>query len=69
MLAEGTTRKWTRSAIECYKLGCVCVDCPIYSILKDRCRMKKTVLKLVEKHGKPDIDSLDFLLDEEESEE
>ena len=45
--------RWTESAIECYNRGCSCGGCPIQSIMTSRCKMKITVLKLVQKLGAP----------------
>ena len=47
-------RRWTRSAVDCYFLGCVCSKCPIYNILGKKCRMKGAVLELVRLFGKPE---------------
>lgn len=47
--------RWTQSAIECYLIGCTCSKCYLYPILKDRCRMKKTVIELVRQFGKPKV--------------
>lgn len=46
-------RRWTRSAVECYKLGCVCHKCFLYEIMGDRCRMKNAVIDLVRRFGRP----------------
>lgn len=46
-------RRWTRSAVECYSIGCICCKCPIFNIIGDRCRMKKTVIALVRIYGRP----------------
>lgn len=45
--------RWTRSAKDCYFLGCICSLCPVYQIIGKKCRMKQTVLALVRKLGKP----------------
>ena len=47
---------WSEDSIYCYSIGCICKYCRIaeaFPILKTECRMKKTVLKLVRKLGKP----------------
>ena len=45
-------RRWTDSAIECYKRGCRCSGCTIKQIYP-QCRMKNSVIQLVAKFGKP----------------
>lgn len=49
--------RWTKSAIECYNLGCNCSKCHLpllYEELKHHCRMKKVVFELVKKYGIPE---------------
>lgn len=47
-----TPRKWTKSALECYELGCRCTHCPINEIIHN-CKMKYTVFRLVLQFGAP----------------
>lgn len=53
---EDSLRRWTRSAIECYKIGCVCSKCYIPKLLESlkKCNMKPYVLESVKIFGKPD---------------
>lgn len=48
--------RWTISAYNCYKCGCVCSKCPTpeYAKLKPKCQMKPYVLELVKKFGVPE---------------
>lgn len=46
--------KWTTGAIDCYNRGCVCNGCPTYQIIGKQCQMKKAVIGLVAKFGKPE---------------
>ena len=52
-----TVRRWTESAIDCYKRGCVCEGCPIYEQYfkgsKRRCQMKAAVIESVRLFGAP----------------
>lgn len=56
--SETMSKKWTPTAIDCYKLGCVCSKCNLnkiyfkHSIFK--CQMKYTVIELVRKLGIPE---------------
>lgn len=45
--------KWTESAIDCYNRGCRCAGCLVYEQIGKECRMKKAVLRLVRKWGRP----------------
>jgi hypothetical protein len=47
--------RWTPTAIECYKRGCVCEGC-IYNDFfeEDKCQCKYTVIWLVKVVGIPD---------------
>ena len=57
-------RRWTETAVECYKRGCNCRGCfyenffskPKYgeNEPKQKCQMKATVLELVRTLGTPD---------------
>ncbi len=48
-------RRWTISAIECWKRGGVCRGCIYEDFFKSlkRCRMKSTIIELVKKIGPP----------------
>lgn len=51
-------RRWTPSAIECYKIGCQCSKCNLLDNLeltKAQCRMKIAVFELVRKLGAPNV--------------
>ena len=52
-----TSKIWTPTAIECYRLGCNCSKCNIYKIYFEdslfKCKMKETVIELVRKTGTP----------------
>lgn len=61
-----SVRRWTHTAIECYKRGCVCNGCfysEFFSGNSQRCQMKATVLELVRVLGKPEIDMPAVLAD------
>ena len=59
MVSDSIVQNWTPSALECYKLGCRCQDCPItrahYSF---KCQMKNIVKILLETKGMPDEASI-----------
>lgn len=43
-------RRWSISAIDCYKRGCVCQGCLYYNYFENtnqKCQMKATVLELI----------------------
>lgn len=44
---------WTRSAKDCYSIGCNCEKCLLYKVLETECKMKYTVMELVKKCGAP----------------
>lgn len=51
-----SVRRWTSTAVECYKRGCVCNGCfynDFFSKSPQRCQMKSTVLELVRVLGTP----------------
>ena len=50
------TRRWTKSAEDCYMLGCDCSKCDTAVIMESKCCMKPIVLELVRKFGAPKID-------------
>lgn len=46
--------RWSKTAIECYKIGAVCSKCMLVpEDLKHKCRMKKTIISLVKDFGRP----------------
>lgn len=51
------SKNWTPTAIDCYRLGCVCSKCNLYKIYfaqsNYKCRMKETVIELVRRCGIP----------------
>lgn len=47
-------RRWTTTAIECYKRGCICSGCPMKDLIKSqKCQMKSSVIELVRLYGIP----------------
>jgi len=62
-----SVRRWTGTAIECYKRGCVCSGCFYSDFFKSspqRCQMKSTVLELVRVLGTPqNVEQLAQVLD------
>lgn len=52
---ESLLRRWSYSAIECYRCGCTCSKChlPKFRDMKTKCQMKQYVLELVKKFGVP----------------
>ena len=62
-----SVRRWTNTALECYKRGCVCEGCfysDFFNTSNQTCQMKASVLELVRVLGKPDIEIPQFLLDD-----
>ncbi|HIZ27859.1 MAG TPA: hypothetical protein H9673_01545 [Candidatus Adamsella sp.] len=54
-----SVRRWTSTAVECYKRGCVCNGCFYNDFFRgssQRCQMKATVLELVRVLGTPDVE-------------
>ena len=52
-----SSRRWTPTAIECYKRGCRCKGCfykEFFTNKDQKCQMKATVLELVRVFGKPE---------------
>lgn len=50
-------RRWTVSAIECFKRGCICNGCYYDDFFKTsyhKCKMKGSVIELVRVFGIPD---------------
>ena len=59
-------RRWTNTALECYKRGCMCEGCfyaDFFSGTSQKCQMKASVLELVRVLGKPDVDMPQVLAD------
>ena len=55
-----SVRRWTSTAIECYKRGCMCSGCfysEFFSSSNQRCQMKSSVLELVRVLGTPDVEA------------
>ena len=44
---------WTKTAIECYKRGCVCKGCQVKKMISEKCLMKYSVIRLVREIGRP----------------
>jgi hypothetical protein len=57
---EATTKVWTPTAVDCYRIGCNCSKCNIYKLyFKDstyNCKMKDVVFELVRKFGVPTVE-------------
>lgn len=52
-------KRWTPTALECYKRGCVCEGCfynDFFSAAAQKCQMKTAVLDLVKTIGAPDVE-------------
>ena len=64
LCSETLNKKWTKTAIECYELGCVCANCTLYKFFfypqKIKCRMKETVIELVRQLGIPKVSKNDI---------
>ena len=60
--SETISKAWTQSAVDCYLIGCNCSKCSINKIYFSdcvfKCKMKYTVIELVRKIGKPNIENL-----------
>ena len=59
-------RRWTNTALECYKRGCVCDGCfyrDFFNGSSQKCQMKASVLELVRVLRKPEIDLPQILND------
>ena len=61
--------RWTKSAIECFSIGCQCTKCKLRKTLETNCRMKSVVLELVRIHGRPKKDAFGNYISEEDIEE
>ena len=52
-------KRWTPTALECYKRGCVCEGCfysDFFSATAQKCQMKAAVLELVRTIGAPAVE-------------
>lgn len=52
-------RRWTPTALDCYKRGCNCEGCfykDFFSGSSQKCQMKASVLELVRVLGTPDVE-------------
>ena len=52
-------RRWTNTALECYKRGCVCDGCfykDFFNGSAQKCQMKASVVELVRVLGKPNVE-------------
>jgi hypothetical protein len=64
-------RRWTETAVECYKRGCNCECCfyqKFFSGSPQKCQMKASVLELVRTIGTPNVELPQILPDEEKEE-
>lgn len=58
-------RRWTPTAIECYKRGCNCDGCFYKDFLTNqRCMMKASVLELVRVIGTPEGIEMEGVINE-----
>lgn len=59
-------RRWTTTAMECYKRGCNCEGCfyqDFFNKSSQKCQMKASVLELVRVLGKPEVEMQQILMD------
>ena len=57
-------RRWTPTALECYKRGCNCEGCYYKSFFEgssQKCQMKASVLELVRVIGTPKVELQQFI--------
>ena len=60
-------RRWTQTAMECYKRGCNCDGCyykDFFNGTSQRCQMKASVLELVRQYGAPNVELPQILPEE-----
>ena len=60
-------RRWTPTALECYKRGCNCEGCfyrDFFSGSSQKCKMKASVLELVRVIGTPNVELQQFIIEE-----
>ena len=59
--SETTSKNWTPTAIECYRLGCNCSKCNLNKLYFSdsifKCKMKETVIELVRRLGVPEVNN------------
>ena len=63
-------RRWTPTAVECYKRGCVCDGCwysAFFSGKYQKCQMKASVLELVRTQGTPNVELQQYIPEEDDS--
>ena len=59
-------RRWTPTALECYKRGCNCGGCfyqEFFNGTTQKCQMKASVLELVRVIGTPELELQQVLQD------
>ena len=59
-------RRWTPTALECYKRGCNCDGCFYSAFFKgtsQKCQMKASVLELVRVIGSPKVDTPQVIIE------
>lgn len=60
-------RRWTNTALECYKRGCVCEGCfytDFFNGTSQKCQMKASVLELVRVIGTPNVELQQFIIED-----
>ena len=60
-------RRWTPTALECYKRGCNCEGCfykDFFSGSSQKCQMKASVLELVRVIGTPSVELPQFIIED-----
>ncbi len=56
MITKPQIRRWTKTAIECFKRGCICEGCYYNTFFSDKtqhCHMKEAVIETVKVLGSP----------------
>ena len=59
-------RRWTPTALDCYKRGCNCEGCfyrDFFSGSSQKCQMKASVLELVRVLGTPNVELQQIITD------
>ena len=62
-----SVRRWTPTAIDCFKRGCMCSGCfykDFFGKSSQRCQMKATVLELVRILGTPEVEQQNPFIEE-----
>ena len=60
-------KRWTPTALECYKRGCNCEGCfysAFFSATAQKCQMKASVLELVRVIGTPNVELQQFIIED-----